>query len=661
MHLRTLLLTALVNAAAISCKPRASEADLKSVVTVGDDGKILVFFKERDHVVGRSCPDLTIIDSTDEIDAKCPKKGDNEKRWTTDKFAARLKGVFFATSVRDFAKNSPYRTLLGYDEKDLDQMATSAAELRQKVEQTEKFIAKFPSAKAKLTKDLASLKKSLSDSESLENVITRYNIFISSMVGLVLNEDELFYVEAGDEGSALAFGMLRALYNEGENDYSSSATSATLAKKKIKMGDADLHIFSDYQNGTFGYGSNGHKIAKITFDGAFSQEFEIARIDGPMFTPQKDGFYAYIRPDWTLWELNPETAEDHQILTFTPRSYKSKFRMLRNGCFLYPGYFDSWGTGTGLYKQCRGEERGTQIQGTAGADIWIEDLAELADGRMVVSANYSGKNQYELWMFDANGRRVKLTSFASERAGIIPWGLAPLPSGNLLFTANVVDNNTWHYWIINPYTRVRSLLTETPKIEGEEADKAYPIYPTVDQKSGAVTLGSYNKKSLYYMTLMPGDKDTRPAASQGATSNNPQPRPSGSTGSSSSTTSSQNSVITKQDVLDQITANKSRFSQYNSNTSAVSACKSAGASARWTTMMQDYYCTFPGGSANAAYGPQIRECFTGNVRPSSQGGKGLSYTDGYNDCAKPNRPMEWISKDKKHDAIFRAVMIDRKF
>jgi hypothetical protein len=93
---------------------------------------------------------------------------------------------------------------------------------------------------------------------------------------------------------------------------------------------------------------------------------------------------------------------------------------------------------------------------------------------------------------------------------------------------------------------------------------------------------------------------------------------------------------------------------YNADTSAVDGCKSAGASAGWTPVMQDYYCTFP------ISNPEIRTCFTGSVR--GQGGmQKRSYPDSYDYCVNthPGTPMKWVRDTQ--DGVFRAVMLDKKF
>ncbi len=112
--------------------------------------------------------------------------------------------------------------------------------------------------------------------------------------------------------------------------------------------------------------------------------------------------------------------------------------------------------------------------------------------------------------------------------------------------------------------------------------------------------------------------------------------------------------VTAADVQTSITRHKTTWPTYNADTAAVSACKSAGASAGWTATMQDYYCTFPG------VNPEIRSCFTFSVRGTAPYTL-RTYPDAYNYCATqhPGTPMKWVLDNE--DAVFKAVMIDKKF
>lgn len=116
----------------------------------------------------------------------------------------------------------------------------------------------------------------------------------------------------------------------------------------------------------------------------------------------------------------------------------------------------------------------------------------------------------------------------------------------------------------------------------------------------------------------------------------------------------ENSHISIMDVKSAISKNRTEFSAYNSDDTAVNQCESAGAAAGWTKTMQTYYCTFP------ISDPEIRTCFTGSV----QGRGGItkrSYNDAYKFCANnySGKPMEWVQKNQ--DAVFRAVMLERRF
>lgn len=108
------------------------------------------------------------------------------------------------------------------------------------------------------------------------------------------------------------------------------------------------------------------------------------------------------------------------------------------------------------------------------------------------------------------------------------------------------------------------------------------------------------------------------------------------------------------DVQTAIARHKTTWATYNADTAGVAACKSAGASAGWTATMQDYYCTFPGVS------PEIRSCFTFSVRGTAPYTL-RSYPDAYNYCAiqHTRTPMKWVMDNE--DAVFKAVMIDKKF
>jgi hypothetical protein len=96
--------------------------------------------------------------------------------------------------------------------------------------------------------------------------------------------------------------------------------------------------------------------------------------------------------------------------------------------------------------------------------------------------------------------------------------------------------------------------------------------------------------------------------------------------------------------------------KYNVDAGTRSACMAAGAQAGWSATMQAYYCEFP------PQNPNIRECFTYSVRGTSPYSK-RTYPEAYSYChtqgLRGERPMKWIYDNQ--DAVFRAVMIDKKF
>ncbi len=113
-------------------------------------------------------------------------------------------------------------------------------------------------------------------------------------------------------------------------------------------------------------------------------------------------------------------------------------------------------------------------------------------------------------------------------------------------------------------------------------------------------------------------------------------------------------TVNLSDVQIAIARHKTTWATYNADTAGVAACKTAGASAGWSPVMQDYYCTFPG------VAPEIRSCFTFSVRGTPPYTL-RTYPDAYNYCATQHTgtPMKWV-KDNE-DAVFIAVMIDKKF
>jgi hypothetical protein len=133
----------------------------------------------------------------------------------------------------------------------------------------------------------------------------------------------------------------------------------------------------------------------------------------------------------------------------------------------------------------------------------------------------------------------------------------------------------------------------------------------------------------------------------------------GSSGSNSNGNSSGNSNgnnnrgVTKADVTAAARAARAKF---NVDASTRSSCEAAGAAAKWTRTMQEYYCEFP------INNPNIRECFTGSVRGTSPYSK-RTYPEAYYFChsngLSGERPMKWIYDNQ--DAVFKAVMIDKKF
>jgi hypothetical protein len=116
------------------------------------------------------------------------------------------------------------------------------------------------------------------------------------------------------------------------------------------------------------------------------------------------------------------------------------------------------------------------------------------------------------------------------------------------------------------------------------------------------------------------------------------------------------------DVNMAIQLHETTFANYNDNTAAVTACKVAGNTAGWTDSMQHYYCTLPGDSTykskNGQQDPPMRSCFTFSVR-GMKGYTKRSYSDAYDFCSRSGSPLEWVRLTE--DAVFRAVMLDRKF
>lgn len=114
-----------------------------------------------------------------------------------------------------------------------------------------------------------------------------------------------------------------------------------------------------------------------------------------------------------------------------------------------------------------------------------------------------------------------------------------------------------------------------------------------------------------------------------------------------------NRTVTKADVT---AAARAARAKYNVDASTRSGCEAAGAAAGWTRTMQEYYCEFP------INNPNIRECFTGSVRGVSPYSK-RTYPDAYQYCytsgLRGEQPMKWIRDNQ--DAVFRAVMIEKKF
>lgn len=127
----------------------------------------------------------------------------------------------------------------------------------------------------------------------------------------------------------------------------------------------------------------------------------------------------------------------------------------------------------------------------------------------------------------------------------------------------------------------------------------------------------------------------------------------GGNGSGGSGGSGGNRGVTAADVNRAIADARARF---NVDAGTRSACQSAGAQAGWSATMQSYYCEFP------INNPNIRECFTGSVRGTSPYSK-RTYPEAYSYChtqgLRGERPMKWIYDNQ--DAVFRAVMIDKKF
>jgi subtilisin-like proprotein convertase family protein len=193
-------------------------------------------------------------------------------------------------------------------------------------------------------------------------------------------------------------------------------------------------------------------------------------------------------------------------------------------------------------------------------------------------------------------------------------------------------------------------LTFSPGQNGYMLDPA-TVKNVINSNAAGVWMLNLNNPGNSPATLTP--------TGNAAVINKAPPQSTNSGNSSSSGTSGQNTspvagAVSKSDVDSAIARNRSQFATYNQDTNAVDGCKAAGASAGWSPTMQEYYCSLPGTN------PDIRTCFTYSVRGAGNFKK-RTYPEAYDFCATSytGTPMKWVRDTQ--DAVFKAVMIDKKF
>jgi hypothetical protein len=671
-----------------SCKPRRSNSQAKGALVIGEDAKVFVFFRKDELVFARSCPDLVLDITIETLDQKCPVSGDNQKTFPVRYFGDRLKGAFFLESFRKVGEISPFTEFLQKKPEELEQFATTQANVLNRIKAIKEFKNKFPNSVGKYNAELTKLEAESKTNVKLASLIERFNKLVDPVINEILENPELVPFEAASEKDSLIANMLQSLYTEAsDSDYSADKvkkTDLTQTQNSTLMTQSFFwrnslyylkHVLkqdsSTAELWTIDSSTQTHKF--VSSLGTLNT-MAIGQNGKVYFTVPSSKKYlgskVYDLAAFDLMSGKTETvvtAEDDVKGPFSGYVYT----VLQDGRLIYAsrskGANGAIGSGNEVWLFDPKTSLRTQItSGEDGhSDVDAYGACELPDGRIVVSSDKSQNRYYEMWAVDLTKKSwKKLTSWSEGRGKISSYVGAATADGKLFFTSDLAREGHLDLWVMDPNSMQKKLVSS-----GVFAAAGSKI--AVNPSTGQLVVPSYSNSGSYHLKMITpnGTTGSAPTFNPGGTS------PSSTTsGATTAPSAGAGGLYTDQDVKDAIATHKSTtWVAYNQDTSLVSSCLGNRPDPEWSVEMLNYYCSFPGDPGGNKY-PNIRNCFTGAAKNCSDkipGTKNTAnpknmtavkkcYSDAYDTCSAPGQPLNDFRKGSE-DGLFRAVMIDRQF
>jgi len=448
-----------------------SDSTLKTLATIGPNANVYGIYQKNGLIVMRKCPDLTIIDTIEDIESKCSFAG--QRRFSIQSFKTELKKQFWVEPVRGEAELSDFRPLLKHDLKFLNALETRRENIRTKIAKIEDFIERFPEETGSYESELSELRTELTESGALALVVDDFNQYVENTVQSIIDTAQMIYFRSSNKDKALMVAMIQSLYGnflvpsinwkpraltsytETHNDvetYSSAALPdgrVVYSTDRSKNGIFELWIINpsapDEKKQLTSYNET-HGAVDATSPNVLPDGRIVYSTDR-----SKDGLFE-------LWIINPSAPDEKQQLTSYDETHNEVdahySEVLPDGRIVYStdrskdGNWELWT----INPSAPDEKQQLTSYNETHDKVGAVDPAVLPDGRIVYSTDRSEDGLFELWVINpsAPDEKQQLTSYNETHDQVEAYDPAVLPDGRIVYSTDRSKSSVFELWIANP-------------------------------------------------------------------------------------------------------------------------------------------------------------------------------------------------------------------